>query len=623
VKGGAGPLSKFSSKQEEKRRLSDVNSAALRFFWQYVKPHRAGLLWALFAALLVTVCTAAGPFLIMKAIDQQIAAGDLRGLTMITLLYIGINGTLWLGSYWQTQLAGAAGEKIIYSLRRDFFAHLESLPLAFFTRRAPGEIMSRLINDVNTLSDLITSGIVGLIGDLLTVVAIMGVMFSLNARLALLTWTTVPVIYFFTRSFGRKMRAAFHVVRKKIAEINAELQENIIANKVVQALCRNETNIKKFESLNKDNMEANLQAMGTFTLFFPLIFFVGSIGTALVLWYGGQLAAGGVISVGLLAAYLQYVERFYRPVREISQVYNVLQSAGASLDRIYEYSQLQPEAAKLAVANDAFASASVIATTAATVATVAPENFRGKVEFCDVTFAYDQGSPVLKNINMTFEPGSTTALVGLSGAGKTTIIKLLARLYEVQAGKVLLDGVKISEITGTQLRKIMAVVSQDPFLFSTTVLENIRYGNPGATDEAVIAAAKNLGVHPLLEKLPQGYQTRVGRRGERLSGGQKQIIALVRVFLADPLILVLDEATSSLDSATETILRRALQQMLKNRTGIIIAHRFVLLELVDRIYVLQEGRVEAAGPQEKVYTQSRLFRELYESQVFSEDAAYR
>lgn len=623
MKGGAGPLSKFSSKQEGKLRLSDVNSAALRFFWQYVKPHSGGLLWALFAALLVTVCTAAGPFLIMKAIDQYITGGDLRGLTMIALLYVGVNGILWLGSYWRTQLAGAAGEKIIYNLRRDFFAHLEGLPLEFFTRRPPGEIMSRLINDVNTLSDLITSGIVGLVGDLLTVVAIMGVMFSLHARLALLTWTTVPVIYFFTKIFGKKMRAAFHVVRRKIAKINAELQENIIANKVVQALCRNETNIKKFESLNKDNMEANLRAMGTFALFFPLIFFVGSIGTALVLWYGGQLAAGGAISVGLLAAYLQYVERFYRPVREISQVYNVLQSAGASLDRIYEYSQLQPEAAKLAAANGAGAIAAVNAATASTAATVAHKCFRGKVEFCDVTFAYDQGSPVLKNINMTFEPGSTTALVGLSGAGKTTIIKLLARLYEVQAGKVLIDGVQVREIPGTQLRKIMAVVSQDPFLFSTTVLENIRYGNPGATDEAVITAAKNLGVHPLLEKLPQGYQTRVGRRGERLSGGQKQIIALVRVFLADPLILVLDEATSSLDSATETILRQALQQMLKNRTGIIIAHRFVLLELVDRIYVLQEGHVEAAGPQEKVYMQSRLFRELYESQVFLEDAAYR
>jgi ATP-binding cassette subfamily B multidrug efflux pump len=447
---------------------------------------------------------------------------------------------------------------------------------------------------------------VGLIGDLLTIAAIMGMMLFLNAKLALLTWTTVPVIYFFTRYFGRKLRAAFHEVRKKIAEINSELQENITANKVVQALYRNETNIEKFEIMNRDNMEANLRAMGIFALFFPLIFFVGSVGTALVLWYGGRLAAGGVISVGLLAAFLQYVERFYRPVREISQIYNVIQAAGASLDRIYEYLQLEPEIVE--PEDDSGVGA-------------APVEFEGRIDICNVTFAYTRGNSVLKKINMHFEPGSTTALVGLSGAGKTTIVKLLARLYEVQAGQILIDGVGINEIPAAQLRKILAVVPQEPFLFSTTVMENMRYGNPAAADETVISAARKLGVHPLIEKLPQGYQTKVGRRGERLSGGQKQIIALVRVFLSDPLILVLDEATSSLDSSTETTLKQALQLMLKNRTGIIIAHRFVLLELVDRIYVLNEGSIEASGRQEQVYMHSRLFRDLYESQIFLEDVA--
>jgi ATP-binding cassette subfamily B multidrug efflux pump len=605
MKGG-GPFQRFSSRQEENFRFSDINSEVLKFFWKYVKPYCPSLLGALAAALLVTACTAAGPYLIMKAIDRYIAGGDLRGLTFITLLYIGVNGVLWLGSYWQTYLAGAAGEKVIYNIRQDFFAHLEGLSLDFFIKRSPGEIMSRLINDINTLSDLISTGLVGLIGDLLTIAAIMGMMLFLNAKLALLTWTTVPVIYFFTRYFGRKLRAAFHEVRKKIAEINSELQENITANKVVQALYRNETNIEKFEIMNRDNMEANLRAMGIFALFFPLIFFVGSVGTALVLWYGGRLAAGGVISVGLLAAFLQYVERFYRPVREISQIYNVIQAAGASLDRIYEYLQLEPEIVE--PEDDSGVGA-------------APVEFEGRIDICNVTFAYTRGNSVLKKINMHFEPGSTTALVGLSGAGKTTIVKLLARLYEVQAGQILIDGVGINEIPAAQLRKILAVVPQEPFLFSTTVMENMRYGNPAAADETVISAARKLGVHPLIEKLPQGYQTKVGRRGERLSGGQKQIIALVRVFLSDPLILVLDEATSSLDSSTETTLKQALQLMLKNRTGIIIAHRFVLLELVDRIYVLNEGSIEASGRQEQVYMHSRLFRDLYESQIFLEDVA--
>ncbi|MGI5876922.1 MAG: ABC transporter ATP-binding protein [Dethiobacteria bacterium] len=605
---GDGPFQRFSSRQEENYRFSDINFEVLKFFWKYLKPHCPNLFASLVAALLVSACTAAGPYLIKEAIDRYIADGDLRGLTFVTLLYIGVNGISWLGSYWQSYLAGAAGEKIIYNIRRDLFVHLERLSLNFFIKSSPGKILSRLVNDVNTLSDLISTGLVGLIGDLLTITAIMGMMLYLNARLAFLTWTTVPLIYIFTRYFGKNLRLAFHEVRKKIAEINSEVQENITANKVVQALYRNEFNIERFEVMNRGNMEANLRAMGIFALFFPLIFFVGSIGTALVLWYGGRLAAGGVISVGLLAAFLQYVEKFHRPIREISQVYNVIQSAGASLDRIYEYMQIQPE---MTVPEDDGNTGTL------------PVEFTGRIEICDVTFAYTRGNPVLKKINMCFEPGSTTALVGLSGAGKTTIVNLLARLYEVQRGQILIDGVNINQIPSAQLRKILAVVSQEPFLFSDTVMGNIRYGNPAVTEEMVICAARELGVHSLINRLPQGYRTIVGRRGERLSGGQKQIIALVRAFLSDPLILVLDEATSSLDSYTETTLKEALKLMLKNRTGIIIAHRFVLLELAERIYILQNGSIEASGQQEQVYRHSQLFKDLYDSQVFLEDAVYR
>ncbi|MDO9573614.1 MAG: ABC transporter ATP-binding protein, partial [Candidatus Contubernalis sp.] len=336
----------------------------------------------------------------------------------------------------------------------------------------------------------------------------------------------------------------------------------------------------------------------------PLVFLIGSLGTALVLWYGGNLAAGGLVSVGLLVAFLQYVERFHRPIREISQMFNVIQSAAASLDRIYEYLQMKPQV----VEPDGIISIKE--------AGITQIKYEGKVEFSDVSFAYENDRPVLQKINMHFEPGSTAAIVGLTGAGKTTIVNLLAHLYEMQEGQILIDGVDIREIPSLSLRKILAVVPQDPFLFSTTVMDNIRYGNPSASDETVISAAESLGVHQLLMKLPEGYMTKVGRRGERLSGGQKQIIALIRVFLSEPRILVLDEATSSLDSSTEAILKKALKLMLKGRTGIIIAHRFVLLDLADQVFVLKEGNIEASGQQEQVYAQSKLFRELYESQMF-------
>jgi ATP-binding cassette subfamily B multidrug efflux pump len=604
---GEGPFRKYSSRQEKDFRLSQIDKGAYSLFWKYVKPHYPNLLGALVATLLVTICTAAGPYLLMRAIDRHIAGGDLQGLTFIALLYVGVNGLLWAGSYWQSYLTGAVGEKVVYNMRQDLFAHLESFSLDFFVKRSPGEIMSRLINDTSTLSDLISSGMVELIGDLLIIVALMGTMLFLHVKLALLVLVTLPLIYIFTNCFGRKLRKAFHEIRIKIAELNNEVQENITANKVIQALYRNEINIEKFEVMNKDNMKANLRAMGIFALFFPLIFFIGSVGTALILWYGGRLAAGGVISVGLLVAFLQYTERFYRPVREISQVFNVIQAAGASLDRVYEYLQLQPE---IEIA-DAYDPDTI------------PLKFKGRIDFCNVTFAYGKNPPVLKNINLHFELGSTAALVGLSGAGKTTVVKLLARFYEPREGHVLIDGVDINKIPAAQLRKILAVVPQEPFLFSTTIMENLRYGNPSISDEKIIKATKELGVHQLIETLPNGYQTKVGRRGERLSGGQKQIIALLRGFLSDPLILVLDEATSSLDSATETIFKEALRVMLKNKTGVIIAHRFMLLELAERIYVLQEGNIVASGRQEHVYRQSPLFRKLYSSQIFLEGAVHQ
>ena len=597
---GEGLFRRYSSKREKNFRFSQMDVESFRFFWKYLKPHQLSLYGAFAATLLVTACTVAGPYLLMKGIDRYIASGDLTGLTAITLLYIGVNGALWAGTYWQSYLAGAVGEKVVFNIRQDFLAHVESLSLDFFEYRSPGEIMSRLIHDVNTLSDLISTGLVDFIGDILVIIAIMGMMLFLNTPLALLNFTTIPLIYFFIAFWGRKMRGAFQEVRVKIADINSELQENITAIKVVQSMSRKEINIEKFETLNLHNLRANMRAMSIFSLFFPMISFIGSIGTALILWYGGHLVASEVVSVGLLVAFLQYVERFFRPLREISQSFNLYQSAAASLERIYEYLKIKSAIVESAVTK------------------LPPAGFQGEVEFCQVSFDYIKDRPVLQNLNMHIEPGSTVALVGHTGAGKTTILNLLARLYELQKGQILIDGVDIREIASEQLRKIIAVVPQDPFLFSTTVMENIRYGNPSATDEMVIEAAKALGVHEIIEQLPLSYQTDVGRRGERLSGGQVQIIALVRVFLSDPLILVLDEATSSLDSRTEDNVKQALTRLLKGRTGIIIAHRFILLELADRIFVLEGGSITASGRHEQVYVQSDLYRRLYEGQLLFE-----
>ena len=588
IRGGF--MGRLQAGQEEYR-LSQLNVAALRMLWKYMAPHRWRLLLAVLAMLTVTGISLALPYLTKVAVDRYITRFDSRGLALVCLLYLSLNGAQWLALYWQGFLSGWVGQHVVYALRGDLFRRILRQSMSFHERERVGQLASRLTNDVNALSEFVTGGVLNLMNDVLVLSGIIAVMLMLNVRLTLVIMLALPLVVISMGLLGRQMRRAYHQVQQELAAVNTGVEQGVSGMRVVQSLSREALTTEQFESLSLRNMKANLRVSLLFAAVFPTMTITNMIGTVLVLVYGGSLAAQGTITIGLVLAFLGYVNRFFGPLRELSVVYSSFQAAAASLERVAEYMNRQPEL-------------------------VEPEQtsrpatgFLGAVEFRDVSFGYVD-EPVLHGVSLQIRAGESVALVGATGAGKTTVAKLLARLFDPQQGSVSLDGVDLREISFADLRSTIGVVPQEVFLFAASVADNIRYGNPLASDEQVVEAAQSAQAHDFIQQLPRQYDSHVGEGGVLLSGGQKQLIAFARALLADPRVLVLDEATASVDAHTESLIQQAMAEIRCNRTSVIIAHRSSTLRVADRIVVMEAGCVVAEGQHDELIETSPVYRRL-------------
>lgn len=592
MRGGFGR--RITSGEEEDFSLKQLDKRALKFLLRYLKRHKLKLSIAIISMVMMTLASLAGPFLIKIAIDEYIMVGDLEGLTLIFALMVGAYGAYWLFSYFQTYLSNWIGHTIVGDIREDLYEHLQDLPIDFYNKHSTGDMMARVTHDVNALSDLVSTGFVHLLSDFFVMIGIVVIMLYLNVQLALVSFITIPFIFFVVYYLGKKMRMAYRDVRERLADLNADVEQNLSGIRLVQALNRENINTGKFSKLSWKNLKANLKAATYFSLLFPVMTLSKVFGEALVLGYGGWGIVQGTVSLGILIAFMDYVRRFFGPLADMSQVYNTYQSAGASLDRIYEYMHVEssikePEGSEM------------------------PDKIHGRIKFDDVNFGYEDEA-VINGLDLEVEPGEIFALVGQTGAGKTTIVNILTRLYDVDKGSINIDGVDLRRYPKKVLRKIISVVPQNIFLFDTSIKENIRFGRPDASDAEIKEVAKEVHAHDFIKGLPEGYETRVGEEGVKLSGGQQQLVSFARAMLADPKILILDEATSSVDAYTEVLIQDAMDKLLEKRTVLMIAHRFATLNKADRIGVLEKGRLIDTGSHEELMESSEVYKRLYEKQ---------
>mgnify|MGYP006284647207 FL=1 len=595
MRGGFGR--RISSGDEEDFSLKKLDKRAVKFLYKYLKQHSKKLFFAIISMLLVTLTSLAGPYLSKVAIDSFIASGDLKGLNIIFLLMVLSYGVYWLFSYFQTYLSKWIGEKIVGSIREDLYNHLQDLSINFYNKRNTGDIMARVTHDVNALSDLVSAGFVHLLNDFFTMLGIVIIMLLLDVRLALISFITIPFIFFAVKFLGKRMREAYSEVREKLAELNADVEENLSGIRLVQALNREAQNEGDFNKLSWQNLKANLAAASYFALLFPVMELSKVLGEALILTYGGFAVVQGTITIGVIVAFMGYVRRFFAPLADLSQVYNTYQAAGAALDRIYEYmsEEITIQESKNPVMID--------------------DEFKGKITFCDVNFSYNENEKVIEDLNLEIEAGEIFALVGSTGAGKTTLVKLLTRLYDVDQGNIYLDDLNLQDISIESLRKTISVVPQNIFLFDSTVMENIRYGNPDIDKEEVVEICKKINAHNFIKGLPKGYESRVGEGGVKLSGGQKQLVSFARAMVTDPDILILDEATSSVDAYTEVLIQKAMDELLKDRTVLMIAHRFATLNKANRIGVMKNGELIGLGGHNKLMKENEVYRDLVNKQL--------
>ena len=533
--------------------------------------------------------------MISQAIDRDILRHDPTGLarTMLLLLAVYVIGAL--ATRGQVYRVGATGQRVLAALRARLFEQFQHLPLGYFDRQPVGDLMSRVLNDVDTMNQLLSQGLTQLLGSLFSLVGIIVAMLVLNLRLALVSFTIIPVMLLATTYFAKRARRAFRATRESVGDVTADIQEEIVGVREAQAFNRTATNIARFRARNRANRDANVQAVGITSAFAPTIDVLSTLATSIVIGYGGYLFFQREIQVGLLAAFLIYVQQFFRPIQLISQVYTQVQSSLAGAERIYTILDEQREPADPA-------------------GTPELGTAKGEILFDDVTFAYQAGRPVLHGDDFRVAPGQTVALVGRTGAGKTTIANLIPRFYDVSAGAVRIDGHDVRAVTRASLRRQIAIVLQEPFLFSGTVAENIGFGRAGATRDEIEAAARAVDAHAFITALPQGYDTELGEGGGTLSQGQRQLLSFARAVLADPRILILDEATSTVDTRTEATIQRALTTLLAGRTSVVIAHRLSTIRNADLILVIESGRIAERGTHETLLGQGGLYAALYRRQ---------
>ncbi|PZV18498.1 MAG: ABC transporter ATP-binding protein [Leptolyngbya sp.] len=585
------PSPVVASEQKATQQLSTV-----RRFLRYFQPYRKEIPIALALILMGAATQAVGPFFLGWSLDHLIAQGNLRGLLLLLsgLALIYLIGIVAIRG--QILRVGWIMQRLLAQLRQDIFAKIQSLPLSFFDRSEAGDLMSRLLNDVSTVNQAFGQTVAQMLGNLFSLIGIVIAMLAINLQLGLISNLAVPLMIFTTGLFARWARARFRVTRQTIGDLSARLEEDIGSVKEAQAFNRVDLNIEEFSLLNAANRDANVQAVAITAAFLPSIDFLNSLATAGVLAYGGYLAVTGAATVGVVTAFLLYVQQFFRPIQILSQFYTQAQSAFAGLERIF---LLLDEPSQLTDAADA---------------TEMP-TLRGEVKFESVTFGYSADQLVLKGVSLHAKPGEMIALVGATGAGKSTIINLIPRFYDVSGGKVTIDDVDVRTVTQTSLRRQIGIVLQDNLLFSGTVAENIAFGQPQATQAAIEAAAQAANVHEFITSLSHGYTTQLGERGAPLSQGQRQLISIARAVLIDPRILILDEATSSIDTRTEALVQAAIARLLENRTSFVIAHRLSTVIQADQVLVIQQGQIVERGTHSELIAQQGVYANLYALQL--------
>jgi ABC-type multidrug transport system fused ATPase/permease subunit len=551
--------------------------------------------------LIFSLTNLATPYLTAIAINY-IVQGNLGGLNIIVIVFAVISIAMWFGGYWQNLYLSYAGQSVIYRMRTELFDHLHHLPLSFFDTHQVGKLMSRVQNDVQQLQELVTQGMLSLVASLLTLVGIAVIMVTMNWRLGLIMMAIVPVMFLGVWIWQKYARRAFIRVRTAIATVNSQLQEDISGVRVVQSLSRENENMGQFDQVNRAHLDANVTAVKMEAVMMPMINTLTGVSFAIVLIVGGFQVLDGAMEIGFLMGFLMYVQRFFEPILELSMQYTELQRAMASGARIFELMEVQPDIEDRPDAKD-----------------LPP--IKGEIAFQNVSFGYEPDKDVLHGINLTIRPGETVAIVGQTGSGKSSLVNLTDRFYEVEKGTVTVDGHDVRDVTQASLRRQIAIVPQDPILFTGTIEENIKYGKMDATHDEVIEVSKTVGAHSFINRLEKGYDTSVGQRGASLSAGQRQLVCLARAIIADPRILILDEATSNVDTHTERVMQRALRKLTKGRTCLTIAHRLSTVTGADRIIVLDQGRIVEEGSHKELLGRQGLYHKMYQTLSAPELAA--
>lgn len=582
----------------------------LRRLLGYLKPFRAQLGYIFVLVIISATAQALGPFLIGQAIDGAISSGDLgllnRDMALLFISYV----VSAIASRSQVIAIGSLGQQTLASMRSQIFETIQKLSLRFFDRHPAGELMSRLSNDTDVLNQLFSQGLIQIIGSIFGLSGIIIAMLLLDWRLALASFIIIPIMLLMTNVFARMSRRAFRRARESLGEVSSDIQEEIAGVKVAQAFNRTDLNVQQFQQRNAANRDANVTATAVTSAFTPAIDILSTVATVIVAGYGGYLAIQGQATVGVVIAFLTYVQQFFRPIQAIASFYTTAQASLAAAERIFE---LIDSPLDLSDAPDASEMPRI----------------KGEVHFEHVWFSYgerpssSQSEKVvsdwregaeLKDVSLLAEPGQTVAIVGPTGAGKTTLVNLIGRFYDVNEGSVKIDGIDLRTVTRASLRSQMGVVLQDSFLFAGTIMENLRYGRLDASDQEVEEAAKAANAHEFIQRMPKGYQTEIGERGGTLSQGQRQLLGIARAILADPRILILDEATSSIDTRSEVLIQKALKTLLRGRTSFVIAHRLSTIRDADQVLVMQQGRIVERGTHTELLEQAGLYADLYQRQ---------
>jgi ATP-binding cassette subfamily B protein len=568
---------------------------------KYLRPYKWYVVMGIFMSIAVSGMEAVRPYFTKVAVDENIAQGDKHGLLMTTLLFLGVMVVRGVIQYVNTYLTQWIGQRTIFDLRMEVFEHLQQRGLKFFDRNPIGRLITRVTNDIEVLNEMFSSGIVMVFSDVFTIIGILWFMFSMNWELALVSLSVLPLLFYGTFLFRKKAREAYREVRLQIARINTFMQEHITGMMVDQVFNRERKSFKKFDEINGLHRDANIKSIFYYAVFYPGVDLIGALAVGLIIWYAGRDALSGSITIGTVMAFLQFNEMFWRPIRDLSEKYNIMQTAMASSERVFKL--LDDKTSVDDPPN---------------VVELPP--VRGEIEFRNVWFAYntatsDAGTEwVLKDVSFKIKAGETAAFVGHTGAGKTTIISLLARFYDIQKGEILVDGLNIKDVRQADLRKHIAVVLQDVFLFSGDIKGNIGLGDESITDDRIKASARIVGASRFIERLPGQYSEEVKERGSTLSVGQKQLISFARALAYNPKILVLDEATSSVDTETELLIQSAIKKLLHGRTSIVIAHRLSTIQNANKIIVMHKGEIREMGTHQELLAHGGIYYKLYQLQ---------